>query len=137
MLEKGENKEYLPIDGLATFKKATAELLLGADSPVIAEGRIVSIQSLSGTGSLRVGAAFINKFLSGVKVYLSNPTWGNHRNIFADAGVEWEYYRYFDPETVGLDFKGMMEDIKNAPEGSIIVLHACAHNPTGIDPTKA
>eukprot|EP01024_Parvocaulis_polyphysoides_P044734 TRINITY_DN413_c0_g1_i1.p1 TRINITY_DN413_c0_g1~~TRINITY_DN413_c0_g1_i1.p1 ORF type:complete len:451 (-),score=93.71 TRINITY_DN413_c0_g1_i1:231-1526(-) len=137
MLEKGENKEYLPIDGLATFKKATAELLLGADSPVIAEGRIVSIQSLSGTGSLRVGAAFINKFLSGVKVYLSNPTWGNHRNIFSDAGVEWEYYRYFDPETVGLDFKGMMADIKDAPEGSIIVLHACAHNPTGIDPTKA
>eukprot|EP01023_Acetabularia_acetabulum_P021816 TRINITY_DN2155_c0_g1_i1.p1 TRINITY_DN2155_c0_g1~~TRINITY_DN2155_c0_g1_i1.p1 ORF type:complete len:483 (-),score=117.69 TRINITY_DN2155_c0_g1_i1:1059-2375(-) len=136
MLEKGENKEYLPIDGLATFKKATAELLLGAGSPVISEGRVVSIQSLSGTGSLRLGAAFINKFLAGVKVYLSNPTWGNHRNIFSDAGVEWEYYRYFDPETVGLDFEGMVADIKAAPEGSVIVLHACAHNPTGIDPTK-
>eukprot|EP01025_Chloroclados_australasicus_P018885 TRINITY_DN2007_c0_g1_i1.p1 TRINITY_DN2007_c0_g1~~TRINITY_DN2007_c0_g1_i1.p1 ORF type:complete len:468 (-),score=59.23 TRINITY_DN2007_c0_g1_i1:667-2070(-) len=136
MLQKNENKEYLPIDGLPAFKKATAELLLGADSPVIAEGRVISIQSLSGTGSLRVGAAFINKFLPGVTVYLSNPTWGNHRNIFADAGVEWKYYRYFDPETVGLDFQGMVADLKEAPDGSVIVLHACAHNPTGIDPTK-
>eukprot|EP01026_Neomeris_dumetosa_P061902 TRINITY_DN584_c0_g1_i5.p2 TRINITY_DN584_c0_g1~~TRINITY_DN584_c0_g1_i5.p2 ORF type:complete len:242 (-),score=40.82 TRINITY_DN584_c0_g1_i5:945-1670(-) len=136
MLDKNENKEYLSIDGLPAFKTATAELLLGAGNPVITEGRIVSVQSLSGTGSLRVGAAFINKFLPGVKTYLSNPTWGNHRNIFADAGVEWVYYRYFDPETVGLDFEGMKADLKAAPDGSVIVLHACAHNPTGVDPTK-
>jgi len=137
MLAKGENKEYLPIDGLPAFKKATADLLLGADSPAIAEGRVATLQSLSGTGSLRVGAAFINAWMPGTTVYLSNPTWGNHRNIFADAGVEWKYYRYFDPETVGLDFEGMKEDIKAAPKGSIIVLHGCAHNPTGIDPTTA
>lgn len=135
MLAKGENKEYLPIDGLASFKKATVDLLLGADSPAIAEGRVCTLQSLSGTGSLRVGAAFIAAWMPGTTVYLSNPTWGNHRNIFADSGVEWKYYRYFDPATVGLDFKGMMEDIKAAPKGSIILLHSCAHNPTGIDPT--
>eukprot|EP00873_Tetraselmis_striata_P039256 jgi/Tetstr1/459520/TSEL_004887.t1 len=137
MLAKAENKEYLPIDGLPAFKKATADLLLGADCPAIAEGRVATLQSLSGTGSLRVGAAFINAWMPGTKVYLSNPTWGNHRNIFGDAGVEWEYYRYFDPETVGLDYEGMKADIKAAPKGSIIVLHGCAHNPTGIDPTMA
>ena len=137
MLAKGENKEYLPIDGLPAFKKATADLLLGADSTAIAEGRVATLQSLSGTGSLRVGAAFINAWMPGTTVYLSNPTWGNHRNIFADAGVEWKYYRYFDPATVGLDFEGMKEDIKAAPKGSVIVLHGCAHNPTGIDPTTA
>uniref|UniRef100_A0A061RCX4 Aspartate aminotransferase n=1 Tax=Tetraselmis sp. GSL018 TaxID=582737 RepID=A0A061RCX4_9CHLO len=135
MLSKGENKEYLPIDGLDTFKKATADLLLGPDSPALAQGRVCTLQSLSGTGSLRVGAAFINTWMPGTKVFLSNPTWGNHRNIFADAGVEWEYYRYFDQSTVGLDFDGMVEDIRKAPKGSVIVLHGCAHNPTGIDPT--
>jgi len=135
MMEKAENKEYLPIDGLPAFKKCTAELLLGADSSIIKEGKIATLQSLSGTGSLRIGAAYINAWLPGKTVYLSNPTWGNHKNIFADAGVEWKMYRYFDPETVGLDFTGMIEDIKAAPEGSIIVLHGCAHNPTGVDPT--
>ncbi|KAK9805264.1 hypothetical protein WJX72_009822 [[Myrmecia] bisecta] len=136
MIEKDENKEYLPIEGLASFRKATVELLLGADNDAIKEGRIATVQSLSGTGSLRVGAEFIGKFLPGTTAYLSNPTWGNHRNIFADAGVEWKYYSYFDPETVGLDFEGMVKDIREAPEGSVIVLHGCAHNPTGVDPTK-
>ncbi|GMH43336.1 hypothetical protein BSKO_11258 [Bryopsis sp. KO-2023] len=136
MLEKGENKEYLPIDGLGAFKACTANLLLGEGNPAIEEGRVATIQSLSGTGSLRVAAAFINRFMSGKTVYISNPTWGNHRNIFADAGVEWKYYKYFEPKTVGLDFAGMMEDIKAAPDGSVILLHGCAHNPTGIDPTK-
>ena len=135
MLEKGENKEYLPIQGLAAFNEATVQLLLGEGAPAIGEGRVATVQSLSGTGSLRVGAAFIQKFMAGKKAYISNPTWGNHRNIFADAGVEWEYYTYFDPETIGLDFEGMIRDIKAAPEGSVIVLHGCAHNPTGVDPT--
>ncbi|CAG9465873.1 unnamed protein product [Pedinophyceae sp. YPF-701] len=135
MLDKGENKEYLPIEGLATFRAATLELLLGASHPAVAEGRAVALQSLSGTGSLRVGAAFINRFLPGRTVYLSAPTWGNHKAIFADAGVQWKEYRYFNPETVGLDYDGMIEDISSAPDGSIIVLHGCAHNPTGIDPT--
>jgi Aminotransferase class I and II len=87
------------------------------------QGRVACLQSLSGTGSLRVGAAFIVKWLPGKDIYISNPTWGNHRNIFSDAGLEWKYYRYFNPDTIGLDFDGMMEDIKNAPDGSVIVLH--------------
>lgn len=93
LLDKAENKEYLPIDGLPEFKTATMRLLLGEGNPAIQEGRAVAIQSLSGTGSLRVGAAFIERFMSGRTAYISNPTWGNHRNIFADAGVEWKYYR--------------------------------------------
>lgn len=135
MLEKGDNKEYLPIEGLAAFNKATVELLLGAGNPAIKEGRVATVQSLSGTGSLRLAAAFIQRYLPGVKVLISSPTWGNHKNILNDAGVPWSEYRYFDPKTVGLDFDGMIADIKNAPMGSIILLHGCAHNPTGIDPT--
>eukprot|EP00195_Chlamydomonas_chlamydogama_P011440 CAMPEP_0202901242 /NCGR_PEP_ID=MMETSP1392-20130828/14143_1 /ASSEMBLY_ACC=CAM_ASM_000868 /TAXON_ID=225041 /ORGANISM="Chlamydomonas chlamydogama, Strain SAG 11-48b" /LENGTH=435 /DNA_ID=CAMNT_0049587777 /DNA_START=77 /DNA_END=1384 /DNA_ORIENTATION=+ len=131
-----ENKEYLTIEGLDAFRKATVDLLLGSDHPAIKEGRIAVVQSLSGTGSLRVGAGFIARFLKGNTVYISNPTWGNHRNIFGDEGVKWEYYRYFDQETVGLDFKGMVEDLEKAPDGSVVLLHGCAHNPTGIDPTK-
>jgi aspartate aminotransferase len=136
MLERGDNKEYLPIEGLAEFRKATIDLMLGPSSKAAQEGRVACLQSLSGTGSLRIGAAFIAKFLPGTKVFVSNPTWGNHNNIFADAGVTVEKYRYFDPETVGLDFEGMLEDIRAAPEGSVILLHGCAHNPTGIDPTE-
>lgn len=135
MLEKGENKEYLPIEGLAAFNKATVELLLGADNPVIKQNRVATVQGLSGTGSLRIGAAFLNRYRPNAKVFLSSPTWGNHKNIFSDAGVPWGEYRYFNPETVGLDFEGMIQDIEAAPEGSVIVLHGCAHNPTGIDPT--
>jgi len=135
ILDAGYNKEYLPIEGLDAFRAATVQLLLGSDHPAIKEGRVAVLQALSGTGSLRIGAAFIARFMKGAKVYISNPTWGNHRNIFGDEGVEWVYYRYFDPETVGLDFKGMTADLEAAPEGSLVVLHGCAHNPTGIDPT--
>jgi aspartate aminotransferase len=135
MLESGDNKEYLPIEGLAAFNKATAELLLGADNAAIKENRVATVQGLSGTGSLRLGAAFIQRYFPGTTVYISSPTWGNHKNIFNDAGVPWKEYRYFNPKTVGLDFDGMMEDIENSPDSSIILLHGCAHNPTGIDPT--
>jgi len=136
MLEANENKEYLPIEGLAAFRVATVDLLLGSDSPVIQENRVATLQALSGTGSLAVAAQFIHQFMPGKTVYISNPTWPNHKNIFALAGVAWETYRYFNPETVGLDFEGMMADIEAAPDGSVILLHGCAHNPTGIDPTK-
>lgn len=135
MLERGENKEYLPIEGLAAFNKATAELLFGADNPVIKEQRVATVQGLSGTGSLRLAAALIERYFPGAKVLISSPTWGNHKNIFNDARVPWSEYRYYDPKTVGLDFEGMIADIKAAPEGSFILLHGCAHNPTGIDPT--
>ncbi|PNW86841.1 hypothetical protein CHLRE_02g097900v5 [Chlamydomonas reinhardtii] len=136
IFSRNENKEYLTIEGLDAFRKATVDLLLGGDHPAIKEGRVAVVQSLSGTGSLRVGAAFIARFMKGATVYLSNPTWGNHRNIFGDEGVEWKYYRYFDADTVGLDFRGMVQDLQAAPPGSVVVLHGCAHNPTGIDPTK-
>lgn len=135
MLERGENKEYLPIEGLAAFNKVTAELLFGADNPILKEQRVATVQSLSGTGSLRLAAALIERYFPGAKVLISSPTWGNHKNIFNDARVPWSEYRYYDPKTVGLDFGGMIVDIEAAPEGSFILLHGCAHNPTGIDPT--
>ena len=84
---------------------------------------MATIQSLSGTGSLRVGGAFIQRFMPGVNIYLSDPTWGNHKAIFSDAGVPWKTYRYFDPNTTGLDFAGMVADIEAAPDGSVILLH--------------
>ena len=80
-------------------------------------------------GGVSVGAAFINSWLPGKTMYISNPTWGNHRNIFSDAGLEWKYYRYFDPETIGLDFEGMKADIEAAPDGSVIVLHGMHLHP--------
>ncbi|KAK3211529.1 hypothetical protein Dsin_016235 [Dipteronia sinensis] len=135
MLQRGENKEYLPIEGLAAFNKATAELLFGADNPLLKEQKVATVQGLSGTGSLRLAAALIERYFPGAKVLISSPTWGNHKNIFNDARVPWSEYRYYDPKTVGLDFEGMIADIKDAPEGSFILLHGCAHNPTGIDPT--
>lgn len=136
MLAANENKEYLAIEGLPAFRAATAELLLGSASPALAAGRVATLQALSGTGSLAVGAQFLAQFMPGATVYISNPTWPNHKNIFALAGVKWETYRYFDPASVGLDFEGMLADIRAAPAGSVILLHGCAHNPTGIDPTK-
>lgn len=135
MLERGENKEYLPIEGLAAFNKVTAELLFGADNEVIQQQRVATVQGLSGTGSLRLAAALVERYFPGSKVLISSPTWGNHKNIFNDARVPWSEYRYYDPKTVGLDFEGMISDIKEAPQGSFVLLHGCAHNPTGIDPT--
>ncbi|XP_075508206.1 aspartate aminotransferase, chloroplastic isoform X1 [Primulina tabacum] len=135
MLERGENKEYLPIEGLAAFNKVTAELLFGSDNTVIQQQRVATVQGLSGTGSLRLAAALIERYFPGSKVLISSPTWGNHKNIFNDARVPWSEYRYYNPKTVGLDFDGMLSDIKAASEGSFVLLHGCAHNPTGIDPT--
>lgn len=124
MLAAGNDKEYLPIEGFAPFREATARLLLGDDSPALKENRVATIQCLSGTGSLRIGADFIAKFLGkDTKVFVSDPTWGNHFNIFGDAGLECGKYRYFDPKTVGLDFEGMIADLDSVPKGSVIVLH--------------
>jgi len=136
MIEADFDKEYLPMQGLAEFNEATRKLLLGDASKAVADGRVATVQSLSGTGSLRVGAAFIAKFMPGAAVYLPNPTWGNHKNIFADAGAAWKEYRYYDKATIGLDLEGMIADLNAAPAGSVICLHGCAHNPTGVDPTK-
>ncbi|KAJ0265753.1 Aspartate aminotransferase [Hirschfeldia incana] len=133
--DMSREKEYLPLDGLAEFNKLSAKLILGGDSSAVKENRAVTIQCLSGTGSLRVGAEFLAKHNQERVIFVSNPTWGNHPNIFSLAGLSVEYYRYYDPKTRGLDFKGMLEDLGSAPSGGIVVLQACAHNPTGVDPT--
>ncbi|KAF3557592.1 hypothetical protein F2Q69_00016596 [Brassica cretica] len=101
----------------------------------VEENRVVTIQCLSGTGSLRVGAEFLAKHHQQRVVFVPNPTWGNHPFIFTLAGLSVEYFRYYDPQTRGLDFEGMLEDLGAAPSGAIVVLQSCAHNPTGIDPT--
>ncbi|GBE78274.1 Aspartate aminotransferase, mitochondrial [Sparassis crispa] len=130
------DKEYLPITGLATFTKAAAKLAYGADSAPLKADSVAVTQSISGTGALRIGGAFLARFYPHAKtIYLPFPSWGNHIAVFRDSGLEVKTYRYFDRKTVGLDFEGMKEDLKNAPANSIVLLHACAHNPTGVDPT--
>jgi len=134
ILDANYNKEYLPIDGLAEFDRLATELLFGADLKG-QEKRVVTVQSLSGTGALRLGAALIARiFANKPTVYVSKPTWSNHFNIFRNERLEVKEYRYFDPRTNGLDFEGMIADLKAAPDQSVIVLHLCAHNPTGVDP---
>ncbi|XP_047478353.1 aspartate aminotransferase, cytoplasmic-like [Penaeus chinensis] len=131
------NHEYLPILGLESFSTAAAKMLLGATHPAIAEGRMTSVQVLSGTGGLRIAAEFLHRILKYNTFYFSTPTWGNHRLIFTQAGfTDVKQYRYWDGKTKGLDFDGMIEDLQNAPENSVVILHACAHNPTGVDPTQ-
>jgi aromatic-amino-acid transaminase len=126
---------YLPIDGIQTYNKAVQSLLFGADSPLIASGRCVTTQALGGTGALKIGADLIRWFAPGKAVYISTPSWENHRALFEAAGFAVEQYPYYDAATGGLDFEGMAASLESAPEGSVIVLHACCHNPTGIDPS--
>lgn len=131
--------EYLPITGLPAFTSAAAKLILGEDSPVIAAGRVVSVQTISGTGANHLGAAFVSKyyeFNGDKKVYLSNPTWVNHFAIFRNVGIEPLEYPYYDPKTIGLDFEKLLLTLKALPAKSVILLHGCAHNPTGVDPTR-
>ncbi|KAJ4850468.1 hypothetical protein Tsubulata_031800 [Turnera subulata] len=128
-------KEYLPIVGLADFNKLSAQLIFGINSPAIQENRVTTVQCLSGTGSLRVGAEFLARHHHQLTIYIPNPTWGNHTKIFTIAGLSVKTYRYYDPATRGLDFQGLVEDLGAAPAGAIVLLHACAHNPTGVDPT--
>ncbi|RYQ85420.1 hypothetical protein Ahy_B10g104980 isoform C [Arachis hypogaea] len=132
---RARNKEYLPITGVADFNKLSAQLIFGADSPAIQESRVTTVQCLSGTGSLRVGGEFLAKHYHQRNIYLPKPTWGNHPKVFTLAGLTVQTYRYYAPATRGLDFQGLMEDLGAAPSGSVILLHACAHNPTGVDPT--
>lgn len=131
----GLNKEYLPIGGDAEFIAASQKSLFGNCSAVV-EKRVAGVQTLSGTGALRILANFFHNNFPGATIYKSSPTWGNHRKVFMKAGLNQADYRYFDKNTKGLDIKGMLEDLQNAPSGSIVLLHACAHNPTGVDPTE-
>ena len=129
------DKEYLPISGLAEFTKAASELAFGETSPIIKNGLNATVQGISGTGSLAIGAFFLSDFWKGPKeIYVPIPTWGNHIPLFTRAGFSVKKYRYYDEKTCGLDFNGVLDDLSKAPKGSIVLLHACAHNPTGVDP---
>ncbi|XP_017795230.1 PREDICTED: aspartate aminotransferase, mitochondrial isoform X2 [Habropoda laboriosa] len=131
---KEMDKEYSPIAGNAEFCKHSITLALGDCNDALENGLNATVQGISGTGSLCIGANFLSHFFNGNKeVYLPKPTWGNHAAIFKLAKLPVKFYRYFDPNTCGLDFQGLLEDICKIPEKSIIVLHACAHNPTGVD----
>ncbi|XP_077293531.1 glutamate oxaloacetate transaminase 1 [Arctopsyche grandis] len=131
------NHEYLPILGFEPFASAATSMLLGADSPSIKENRAFGVHSLSGTGSLRIGANFLVQHMKRTIYYYPKPTWENHNLVFANAGFsEGRTYRYWKPETRGIDFEGLLEDLGSAPAGAVVILHACAHNPTGCDPTK-
>jgi len=131
------NHEYLPVLGLESFSAAATAMLLGEESAAVQEKRAFGIQCLSGTGALRVAAEFLKRILHKDVVYYSDPTWGNHGLIFKNASfTSINKYRYWNPDTKGLDLAGMLEDLRNAPEGAIIILHACAHNPTGVDPSE-
>ncbi|KAH6918688.1 aspartate aminotransferase, partial [Coprinopsis sp. MPI-PUGE-AT-0042] len=130
--------EYLPITGLPEFTSAAAKLILGSDSPAIQENRVTSVQTISGTGANHLGALFLSRFYrwnGQPRVYLSNPTWANHHAIFRNVGIEPVDYPYYDPKTIGLDYEGLIGSLKDAPARSVFLLHACAHNPTGVDPT--
>ncbi|CAG9802005.1 unnamed protein product [Chironomus riparius] len=131
------NHEYLPVLGLDTYAAAATGLLLGEDSLQIKNKNAFGIQTLSGTGALRLGAEFLAIVMGRRTFYYSDPTWENHQKVFLSAGfTDGHYYRYWDPQLRGIDFDGLISDLKKAPEGSVIILHACAHNPTGCDPTK-
>lgn len=122
---------------LFDLQTESAKLIFGNESPVLAEKRVATVQSLSGTGALTLAAHAIKRLLPGRRIFCSNPTWENHGKVIHDAGLpELQYYRYYDPKTCGFDCKGMMEDLRSYPEGSIILLHAVAHNPTGVDPSQ-
>ncbi|KAI1317280.1 Aspartate aminotransferase, cytoplasmic [Mortierella claussenii] len=129
--------EYLPILGSESFRKASERLILGADSKAIGEGRVGSAQCISGTGAVYTGAHFLSKHypIKGAACYISKPTWANHRAIFESVGIPVLEYPYWDPTTKGLDLKGMLGAMESVPNGSIFLLHPCAHNPTGVDPT--
>ncbi|MGE4124317.1 MAG: amino acid aminotransferase [Pusillimonas sp.] len=128
---------YLPIEGLATYNKGAQTLLLGKDSEITAAGRALTVQTLGGTGALKIGADFLKQISPDAKVVISNPSWENHRALFERAGFVVENYPYYNAETHGLDFEGMVAALKALPKGTIVVLHACCHNPTGVDPTAA
>jgi aromatic-amino-acid transaminase len=137
LIEQPTPRTYLPIEGLAAYDKAVQELVFGADSAVIQEKRAITVQAIGGTGALKIGADFLQRFAPGAQVYISDPSWENHRALFESAGFKVNNYSYYDPATHGVNFAGMLADLKAMPNGSIVVLHACCHNPTGADLTQA
>jgi len=128
---------YLPIDGLPDYTRATRELLFGAESPLLAAGRVATTQTIGGSGALRTGAELLRKTLPHATIAISNPSWENHRAVFGAVGFEVVDYTYFDPATHGVDFAGMLADLRRLEPGTVVLLHACCHNPTGADLTDA
>ncbi|MBN4668015.1 aspartate/tyrosine/aromatic aminotransferase [Pandoraea nosoerga] len=131
----GLPRGYLPIEGIAAYDKAVQEMLFGKDSPVLAEGRVITAQALGGTGALKIGADFLKQLTPNANVAISDPSWENHRALFTQAGFNVISYPYYDAATHGVNLKGMLERLGEEPEGTIVVLHACCHNPTGVDLT--
>ena len=132
-VKSGTPKSYLPIDGIAAYDAVVRELVFGKDCRALQEKRIVTIQALGGTGGLKIGADFLRQVAPKATVWISEPSWENHRALFESAGFPVKTYAYYDPKTKGLDFAGMLAAVKAMPSGSVIVLHACCHNPTGVD----
>ncbi|AWI80877.1 aromatic amino acid aminotransferase [Parazoarcus communis] len=136
-LEAMPPRGYQPIEGAATYNTAVQNLLLGKDSQLIANGQVVTIEALGGTGALKVGADYLKRLQPGATVYISDPSWENHRALFEAAGFPVETYPYYDAATRGVNFEGMKAKLNSLPAGSIIILHACCHNPTGADLSDA
>lgn len=134
-VEAAAARGYLPIEGIPGYNKGAQTLLFGEGSPLLASGRVLTAQALGGTGALKIGADFLKQLLPVAKVVISNPSWENHRALFERAGFQVDTYPYYDPATRGLDFAGMLAGLQALPEQTIVVLHACCHNPTGVDPT--
>lgn len=130
-------RTYLPIEGLGAYDKAVQELVFGKDSAVITEKRAITVQAIGGTGALKLGADFLKRFAPNAQVYISDPSWENHRALFESAGFTVNTYPYYDSNTRGVNFDAMLAALKQVAEGSIIVLHACCHNPTGADLSDA
>ena len=135
MLEAPKARGYLPIDGIAAYDKAVQGLVFGADSEVVTGGRVATVQAIGGTGGLKIGADFLKKVNPNATVLISDPSWENHRALFSTAGFPVGTYPYYDAENRGINFAGMLAAIDAAPAGTVILLHACCHNPTGYDIT--
>jgi len=133
LLESPKAKNYLPIDGIAAYDKAVQGLVFGASSEAVTSGRVATVQALGGTGGLKVGADFLKRLRPGARVLISDPSWENHRALFTNAGFEVATYPYYDAPTRGIRFEAMLAALKAAPAGTVVVLHACCHNPTGCD----
>ena len=131
------SRGYLPIDGIAAYDQAVQKLLFGAESPLLAAGRVITTQAVGGTGALKIGADFLKQLQPGAVVAISDPSWENHRALFETAGFPVQNYRYYDAASHDVNRAGMLEDLNALPAGSIVVLHACCHNPTGVDLTPA
>ena len=135
LLDRETTKAYLPINGSPEYAAAVQQLLFGADSEIVTSKRAATAQTPGGTGALRVAADLLKKFRSDANVWVSDPTWSNYFGVFGDAGFEVREYPYYDAHNKRLDFEPMLDAVKQIPEGDVLLLHACCHNPTGMDPT--